>query len=113
MAAETLGDKVAIITGGARRIGAHIGCALHARGMRLVIHYRSSQDAARALQTELNEARPQSVQLVSGDLLAGADFLQHLVSETVKTFGRVDALVNNASGFYPTPLEEATDQQWE
>ncbi|MFQ5754739.1 MAG: pteridine reductase [Acidiferrobacterales bacterium] len=113
MAEETLSDKVAIITGGARRIGAYIGRALHARGMRLVIHYRSSQDRARALQTELNEARPQSVQLVSGDLLAGADFLQRLVSETVKAFGRVDVLINNASSFYPTPLEEATEQQWE
>ncbi len=113
MAEETLSDKVAIITGGARRIGAHIGRALHARGMRLVIHYRSSRDTARALQTEMNQARPQSVQLVSGDLLAGADFLRHLVSETVKAFGRVDVLVNNASSFYPTPLEEATEKQWE
>ena len=65
-----LTDKVALITGAAHRIGAETARTLHAEGMRLVLHYRASRDAALSLQKELNDKRKDSVILVQADLLA-------------------------------------------
>src|ERR1051325_1109606 len=97
MADTSLQDKVALITGGAHRIGAALARALHAEGMRLVIHYHSSEPAAHALQTELHQLRPASVMLVRGDLGAGERLARNLVYETNEAFGRLDVLINNAS----------------
>lgn len=105
-------DKVALITGGAQRIGGTLARALHAQGMRLVIHYHSSESAAHALQTELHQIRPDSVMLVRGDLGAGERLLRNLVFETVEAFGRLDALINNASRFFATEFGQATEAQW-
>lgn len=110
---DTLRDKVALITGGAHRIGATLARTLHAEGMRLVIHYHSSEPAAHALQAELHQARPQTVMLVRGDLGAGERLARNLVFETVEAFGRLDVLVNNASQFYPTEFGQATEAQWD
>lgn len=112
MQENDLTGKVALITGGARRVGAQIARTLHAHGMNLVIHYRSSSDDARALQTELERQRPKSVALVKGDLLKVAG-LPDIVSTAAAAFNRLDVLVNNASSFYPTPLGEATEAQWD
>jgi pteridine reductase len=112
MPQNPLKDKVALVTGGAHRLGAAIACALHAEGMRLVIHHLSSEAAARALQKELHRARPDSVMLVRGDLLNGEKLYRNLVFETVERFGRLDMLVNNASRFFPTPVGAATEAQW-
>lgn len=109
---QALTDKVALITGGAQRIGAAVARLLHEQGMRLVIHYHSSETAARALQTELHKARPDSVMLVRGDLTSGDKLAKNLVYETVEAFKRLDVLVNNASRFYPTPFGTASDAQW-
>jgi pteridine reductase len=108
-----LEGKVALITGGAQRIGAAIARALHAEGMRLVIHYHSSEAAAHALQQELHEARADSVMLVRGDLLNGDKMYRNLVYETVESFGRLDAVINNASRFYATPVGQAEEAQWD
>ena len=104
--------KVALITGGARRVGAQIARCLHAQGMNLIIHYRSSSDDTRALQKELEGVRPKSVSLVKGDLLE-VKRLAGLVEEAANAFGRLDVLVNNASSFYPTPVGQASEAQWE
>lgn len=104
--------EVALITGGARRIGAEIARTLHRSGMDVVIHYHRSVDDARALQQELLAVRPDSVVLIDGDLSDLAK-LRNLVKETVSQFGRLDLLVNNASSFYPTPVSEATSEQWD
>ena len=112
MQENVLTGKVALITGGARRVGAEIARTLHAHGMQLVIHYRSSKDDAHALQLELEQRRPKSVALVKGDLLKVAE-LPGIVEEAAAAFGRLDALVNNASSFYPTPVGAATAEQWE
>lgn len=111
--ADTLQGKVALVTGGAHRIGAAVARALHAEGMRLVIHYHSSEAAAHALQAELHRARPQSVMLVRGDLGAGAKLARNLVFETIEAFGQLDVLVNNAAQFYPTEFGQATEDQWD
>lgn len=112
MTESSLKDKVALITGGAQRIGGALARALHAQGMRLVIHYHSSESAAHALQAELHQIRPDSVMLVRGDLGAGERLLRNLVFETVEAFGRLDALVNNASRFFATEFGQATEAQW-
>lgn len=107
-----LTDKVALITGSAQRIGAVIARTLHATGMRLVLHYRSSRNEAQALQRELNAARPDSVVLVQADLLAtGA--LPALVQEAAGTWDRLDVLINNASSFYATPMGSVNESQWD
>ena len=112
MEPQLLTGKVALITGGARRIGAEICRTLHAQGMDLAVHYRTSGSDAQALQQELIASRPASVLLVSGDLLDAAD-RQSLVSRTLQQFGRLDVLGKDASRFYPTPIAEATDRQWD
>ena len=112
MQENDLTGKVALITGGARRVGAQIARTLHAHGMNLIIHYRSSSDDARALQAELERQRPKSVTLVKGDLLNVAQ-LPDIVNTAAAAFSRLDVLVNNASSFYPTPLGQATEAQWD
>lgn len=105
-------NRVVLITGGARRVGAAICRTLHAGGADLMVHYRSSVDDARALQAELNAVRPESVALIQADLLNIAH-LPAIVHETVQRFGRLDVLVNNASSFFPTPVGEITEASWD
>jgi pteridine reductase len=107
-----LEDKAVLITGGARRVGASIARRLHAVGANLVIHYRSSAKEARELRDELTAARAGSVVLVQGDLLKPAN-LASLIKDAVKAYGRIDALVNNASSFYPTAMGEITEKAWD
>jgi pteridine reductase len=112
MQQNPLSGKVALVTGGARRVGAEICRTLHGHGMNLVIHYRSSRDDAHALKVELERARQSSVAIVRGDLLDAAAYPE-IVAEAVAAHGRLDALVNNASTFYPTPLGEASIAEWD
>src|SRR5512139_1906567 len=104
--------KVALITGGAKRVGAATGRLLHASGANLMVHYRSSVDEARALQDELNAIRPDSVALIQADLL-DVSGLPSLINQTVATFGGLDVLVNNASSFYPTPVGTISMKDWD
>jgi pteridine reductase len=105
-------NKVVLITGGAKRVGAAICRLLHAGGANLMVHYRSSAAEARALQAELNEARADSVALVQADLLNMAN-LPALVHDTVQRFERLDVLINNASSFFPTAVGEITEAAWD
>ncbi|MEK7207227.1 MAG: SDR family NAD(P)-dependent oxidoreductase, partial [Pseudomonadota bacterium] len=109
---NSLEDKVALITGGAHRIGAAMARVLHSQGMKIVIHYHTSEKAARALQEELHQARPESVMLVRGDLNNGERLAKNLVFETIESFDRLDVVINNASRFYPTSVSESTEEQW-
>lgn len=109
---HTLSGKVALITGAAHRVGAVIARTLHDRGMDVVIHYRNSRPAAEQLQSELQAKRPDSVQLIRGDLLNNAA-LPALIHDAFHWRGRLDALINNASGFYPTPVGDVSEAQWE
>jgi len=103
--------KVVLVTGGAKRVGAAICRRLHAAGARVAVHYRSSAQQALALQDELNRLRPKSAAAFQADLL-DLDALPQLVHKVIKKFGQLDALVNNASSFYATPLAEVDEQQW-
>jgi pteridine reductase len=104
-------DKVVLITGGGKRVGAAICRRLHSAGALLMLHYRSSAGEARLLQAELNHQRTGSVALIQADLLDVAK-LPSLVEQTLQTFGHLDALVNNASSFYPTPIGDITPAGW-
>ena len=109
---NALTDKVVLVTGAARRVGAEIARALHAEGASLALHYRGSAESAKALVAELNAVRPGSALAFQADLLE-TDHLPRLVEEVVKHYGRLDALVNNASSFFPTPLGRIGERDWE
>ena len=109
---ESLEGKTLLITGAARRIGAAIVRMLHAEGMNIALHYRSSREDAEALQRELEAIRPGSVTLVQADLLE-TERLPGLVRHCLDHWGRLDVLINNASTFYPTPLGAITERDWD
>ncbi|HWV16747.1 MAG TPA: pteridine reductase [Cellvibrio sp.] len=107
-----MANPVALITGGAKRIGAAVAELLHRQDFNIVLHYRHSQAEANMLGERLNRARANSCVLVQANLSNMAE-LQSLAQSTIQSWGRLDALINNASSFYPTPLANATEAQWD
>jgi pteridine reductase len=103
--------KTVLVTGGAKRVGAAIVRRLHAEGANVAIHCRSSLYDALALRAELNDKRDDSAIAVQADLLDLAVF-PRVIEGVMQQFGQLDALVNNASSFYPTPLDKMSEQQW-
>ena len=103
---------VALVTGAARRIGAAIARRLHAEGYDVALHYRGAAAEMQALVAELESVRAGSTLSLQADL-AEFDRLPELVARTIGRFGRLDALVNNASAFFPTPLGAINPAQWE
>jgi pteridine reductase len=106
-----MNGKVILVTGGAKRVGAAIVRMMHGEGANVMIHYRASAADAKALKDSLNLARAGSVATVQADLLE-TETLPTLILQTLDTFGRLDALVNCASTFYPTTLAEASETSW-
>lgn len=109
---QPLAGQAALVTGAARRVGAAVARVLHAAGASLVLHYRRSAEEAAALVREFDSARPGSAAALEGDLL-DTGRLPHLIEAASAAHGRLDMLVNNASSFYPTPMGEITEAQWE
>ena len=103
--------KVALLTGAAKRIGAETARVLHAAGMNIVLHHNSSAELADALATELNAVRPHSVVTVAFNLKQ-IERLPDLAKQAAAAWGRIDLLVNNASTFYPTEMEQIDLEQW-
>lgn len=103
---------VILVTGAARRVGREIARTLHAAGANLVLHYRGSAAEADALAAELNAVREKSALAGRCDLRDVAG-LANLVAEAVACFGRLDALVNNASSFFPTPIGTIDEAAWD
>jgi pteridine reductase len=104
--------RVALVTGAANRIGACIARALHGAGFNIVVHYHKSAAAAQALALELNALRTDSVRCLRADLTNLAQ-LERLARDTLAQWGRLDALVNNASSFYPVTLAELEEADWQ
>lgn len=104
--------KVVLITGAAHRIGATTARLLHGEGMNIVLHYRHSREAAEKLQLELEHQREDSVVLVQADLHHTRE-LKQLAEQAAGVWGRLDVLVNNASTFYPTPIDTASLEDWD
>jgi len=103
---------VALLTGAARRIGAQTARTLHREGYNVIIHYGTSVEDAEALVAELNRERAESAVALQADLNKLAD-IQALAENSLKAWGRMDALINNASSFYPTAVSEATEAHWD
>jgi pteridine reductase len=103
--------KTILVTGGAKRVGAAIVRRLHAAGANVAIHYRDSLHEAMVLCDDLNEKRADSACTVQADLLDTSS-LPRMIEETLQEFGQLDALVNNASSFYPTSLAETSEEDW-
>lgn len=103
---------VALITGAARRIGSAIASRLHAEGYDIVLHFRDSATEAATLQDQLEDRRRNSTVLLRADL-ADIQRLPSLIERTIVRFGRLDALVNNASAFFPTPIGDTTEPLWD
>ena len=99
--------KTALITGGAQRIGAQIAQTLHDNGFNIIIHYRHSKQAAEALAQALNAQRSDSALIIQAELSSLKD-----IQALSQSIDQLDVLVNNASVFYPTPVEEADQDTW-
>ena len=104
--------KTVLVTGAAKRVGHSIASELHAAGANIMVHYRTAALAAEALVAEFNAKRPGSAICQQVDLL-DIDALSTLVVNTIAKFGRLDALVNNASTFFPTPLGTIDLTAWD
>lgn len=104
-------SPVVLITGAARRIGACLAKRLHECGFRIIVHYHHSLNEANSLCEELNNRRHDSAWAVSADMTDIAS-VEALASASISHWGRLDALINNASSFYRTPLPDANKQQW-
>lgn len=102
---------VALITGAAKRVGNAIARTLHAAGYDLALHYRHSRSEMDALCSDLERARGNSTFPIAAEL-ADVENLPSVVAQTIAHYGRLDALINNASAFYPTPVGTVTAQQW-
>jgi pteridine reductase len=109
---DSLEGKVALVTGGARRVGAAIARRLHAAGASVLLHYRDSEADAAKLEAELNAARARSASKVKAELLAPVA-PRALVSAALESFGRLDILVNNASTFFPVEVGAMESTHWE
>jgi pteridine reductase len=103
--------KVALITGGAKRIGAETANYLHSKGINIVITYSKSSAAANALKKELNSKRKDSCYIYKAKFDSNINY-KKITKDIIKLFGRLDYLINNASKFYPTKINEVTDKVW-
>lgn len=104
--------RVALITGAAKRLGAACVRLLHSHDYNVVLHYHQSETEAKQLATELNALRPDSVILFKADLLQ-LEQVRKLAVEACKKWGHVDALVNNASQFFPGAIGAVQETDWD
>lgn len=105
-------QPVALVTGSARRIGAVIVQTLHAAGYRVVVHCRHSRQDADRLVAGLDQQRRDSAVVIAADLAVQGEAAR-LVEHAVRQWGRLDLLVNNASSFFPTPIGNTGEEQWD
>ena len=104
-------NKVVLITGGARRIGAETANYLHSKGMNIIITYSKSVSAAKSLKKMLNTKRENSCDIYKVEFNSKVDF-KKTSKNILKIFGRIDYLINNASKFYPTKINDITEKVW-
>src|SRR3979490_29024 len=101
-----LTEKVALVTGGSRGIGAAIAKRLAADGANVAITYTKDADAATSIVKEIERAGKKAIAIQAD--AADANAVKTAVEKTVATFGRLDVLVNNAGTAIPKPFEETT-----
>jgi len=104
-------QKVVLITGGARRIGAAITEHFHLNGYRVIVHYRHSKQDAETLIKKLNEQRNNSAAAISADLDNFEEY-EKLIFEANAVWNRIDILINNASTFFQTLIGKTNENDW-
>lgn len=104
--------KVALVTGAAKRIGAEIARQLHNTGFNVIVHYNHSASAAQDLIDDLNSERDNSAAGIAADLNDHTQIIK-LAQQSAAHWQRLDLLVNNASSFFPTPIGEASTEDWD
>src|SRR5690242_1035316 len=105
-----LNNKVAVVTGASKGIGAGIAKGLAAAGAAVVVNYASSKVGAERVVEEIVKAGGKAV-AVQGDVSKPSD-VQRIFAETKKAFGRLDVLVNNAGVYQFAALGEITEDQF-
>ena len=103
--------KRILITGAAKRIGKEMALSFFNKGWDLVIHYNSSKEEAEALADQMNSERNNSAMLIQANL-DNASEVEMLVEKILSKNGSIDALINNASTFYPTPIGTFSEENW-
>ena len=106
-----LQGQVALVTGAARRIGRELAVRLAAEGAQVAVHYRRSRAEADAVVAEIAGAGGEAI-CIAADLTRHAE-IETLFGAVERRFGRLDILVNSAAAFFPTPLAETTEEQWD
>ena len=104
-------NRTVLITGAAKNIGATIAKELHSSGMKIIIHYNYSQKEATKLVDELNDLRENSAIKIQADLKK-KECYSMLINAALDFTGKIDVLINNASAFYPTPLNDINEKNW-
>ena len=104
--------QIAIVTGGAKRIGASICRRLHKSNINLIIHYKTSEKEAISLRDELNKQRKNSASLIQADLLDPKSYSK-IINEAIKIYGQLNFLINNASTYYPTKINQIDQLNWD
>lgn len=104
-------QKIALVTGAARRIGAEIARKLHETGFNVILHCNTSRKEAETLCQAFNQLRENSAVVLTADLNDVSQW-SLLVEDAQKQWGRLDVLVNNASGFFKTPVDKVTVSEW-
>ena len=105
-------NKTVFITGAAKRIGKEIALSFKELGWNIIIHYNSSKEDALNLAKEINNANKNSAITVQGNLDVKED-VNAIIKEVLDAFPSVDLLINNASTFYPTPIDDISEEHWE
>ena len=105
-------NKTILITGAAKRIGKEIALTFKELGWNIIIHYNSSKKDADDLADQINKDNPDSAKTVQGNLDVKED-IEKILNEVGEMFPTIDLLVNNASAFYPTPIDEISENNWE
>jgi len=105
-----LTNKVAVVTGASKGIGAGIAKSLASEGAAVVVNYASSKEDADSVVAEIAGKGGKAV-AVQGDVSKASD-VRRIFAETKKAFGRLDVLVNNAGVYQFAPLEQITEEQF-
>ena len=104
--------KTIFITGAAKRIGKEIALCFSEMGWNIIIHYNSSKNDAQVLADEINGTNPDSAITVQGNLDVKED-VKKVINKVRDAFPTIDLLINNASTFYPTPIEDISEEHWD